>query len=59
MDHNKELDFNDDEHGMATAEYAIATLAAVAFAGLLLTIMRSGEVRAFLLAIIQKALNIQ
>lgn len=30
------------EAGMATAEYAIGTLAAAAFAGLLLAIMRSG-----------------
>ncbi|UFU07137.1 DUF4244 domain-containing protein [Ruania halotolerans] len=44
--------------GMATAEYAIATLAAVAFAGLLLAIMRSDEVRGMLLGIIQQALSI-
>ncbi|GAB2763214.1 DUF4244 domain-containing protein [Sinomonas soli] len=44
------------EHGMATAEYAIATLGAVAFAGLLVVIMRSDEVRGFLLAIIRQAL---
>ncbi|GGG72863.1 hypothetical protein GCM10007172_26710 [Sinomonas atrocyanea] len=41
---------------MATAEYAIATLGAVAFAGLLVVIMRSDEVRGFLLAIIRQAL---
>lgn len=44
------------QHGMATAEYAIATLGAVAFAGLLVVIMRSDEVRGFLLAIIRQAL---
>ncbi|WP_425471553.1 DUF4244 domain-containing protein [Sinomonas susongensis] len=44
------------EAGMATAEYAIATLAAVAFAGLLVVIMRSDEVRGFLLAIVRTAL---
>jgi Flp pilus assembly pilin Flp len=32
----------DDETGAATAEYAIATMAAVAFAGLLVVIMRAG-----------------
>ncbi|WP_159623371.1 DUF4244 domain-containing protein [Ruania rhizosphaerae] len=46
------------EAGMATAEYAIATLAAVAFAGLLLTIMGSDQVRGMLLQIIQQALSI-
>ncbi|UFU03404.1 DUF4244 domain-containing protein [Ruania suaedae] len=46
------------EAGMATAEYAIATLAAVAFAGLLLTIMGSDQVRGMLLGIIQQALSI-
>lgn len=45
------------ERGMATAEYAIATLAAVAFAGLLLVIMRSDEVRGMLLGIIREALS--
>lgn len=45
------------EAGMATAEYAIVTLAAVAFAGLLLVILRSGEIRGMLLGIIQRALS--
>lgn len=44
--------------GMATAEYAVATLAACGFAGLLLIILRSDEVRALLLGIIQRALNV-
>ena len=44
--------------GMATAEYAIATLAAAAFAGVLLLIMRSDEVRAFLTGIIEQALSV-
>ncbi|WP_245827834.1 DUF4244 domain-containing protein [Sinomonas mesophila] len=44
------------QHGMATAEYAIATLGAVAFAGLLVVILRSDEVRGFLLGIIRAAL---
>lgn len=46
------------QSGMATAEYAIATLAAVAFAALLLTILRSDEVRGLLLGIIRQALSI-
>ena len=43
---------------MATAEYAIATLAAAGFAGLLLIILRSDEVRGFLLGIIRQALQV-
>lgn len=44
------------EAGMATAEYAIATMAAVGFAGLLVFILRSDEVRGFLLNLIRTAL---
>jgi hypothetical protein len=44
------------EAGMATAEYAIATLAAVGFAGLLVFVLRSEEVRGFLLTLIRTAL---
>jgi len=43
--------------GMATAEYAIATLAACGFAGLLIVIMRSDEVRGLLTGIVQRALS--
>ena len=43
--------------GMATAEYALVTLAAAGFAGLLLAILKSGEVRALLLGIITRALG--
>lgn len=46
------------ERGMATAEYAITTLAAVGFAGLLVVILRSDEVRGFLLSIIRGALSL-
>lgn len=44
--------------GMATAEYAIATIAAVGFAGLLVIVLRSGEVQALLLGIIRRALSV-
>lgn len=44
--------------GMATAEYAIATLAACGFAGLLVAILTGGQVRGMLLGIIRKALAI-
>ena len=46
-----------DDEGAATAEYAIATMAAVAFAGLLVVIMRSEEVRQILLGLIRDALT--
>ena len=48
----------DAEAGIVTAEYAIATLAAVAFASVLLAVLRSDEVRAFLLGIVRQALSI-
>jgi hypothetical protein len=41
---------------MATAEYAVVTLAACGFAGLLVAILRSDAVRSLLLGIIQRAL---
>lgn len=47
----------DREAGMATAEYAIATLAAVAFAALLVAVLSSGDVRELLLALIRGALS--
>jgi len=46
-----------DETGSATAEYAIATLAAVGFAGLLVVILRSDAVKAMLTSLIQHALS--
>ncbi len=45
------------ESGMSTAEYAIGTLAAVAFAGVLLKILTSPSVRAALSHIISRALK--
>lgn len=44
--------------GMATAEYAIATLAACGFAGLLVAILRGSEVRGLLMDIVQRALSL-
>ena len=46
-----------DERGAATAEYAIATMAAVGFAGLLVIIMRSDEVRQILFDLVKSALT--
>lgn len=45
------------EAGAATAEYAIVIMAAVGFAGLLVVILRSGEVQAILTDLVQRALN--
>ncbi|QUW18490.1 MULTISPECIES: DUF4244 domain-containing protein [Agrococcus] len=48
-----------EEDGAATAEYVIATMAAVGFAGLLVVILRSDEVRAVLTDMVQRALTVQ
>lgn len=50
------IDFK-SETGAATAEYAIATMAAVGFAGLLVVIMRSEEIRAVLFDLVKSALT--
>ncbi|WP_205707180.1 DUF4244 domain-containing protein [Kineococcus vitellinus] len=44
--------------GMATAEYAMATLAACGFAGLLIAVLSSDEVRGMLVRIVQQALSL-
>ncbi len=46
-----------DQTGSATAEYAIATMAAVGFAGLLVVIMRSDEIRGILTELVRNALT--
>lgn len=43
--------------GLATAEYAIATLAAVGFAALLVAVLSSGEIRGMLMSLITSALS--
>ena len=43
--------------GMNTAEYAVGTLAAVAFAGVLLKVVTSESVRAALAHLIQRAIG--
>lgn len=48
-----------DDTGAATAEYAIATMAAVAFASLLVIIMRSDEVRGILTDLVRRALTVE
>jgi Flp pilus assembly pilin Flp len=46
-----------DETGAATAEYAVATMAAVGFAGLLVVILRSDAVREMLTDLVQRAIT--
>jgi Flp pilus assembly pilin Flp len=48
----------DDDRGSATAEYAVVILAAVAFAGVLAAVMRSGEVQAILTDLVRGALSL-
>ena len=48
----------DDDRGSATAEYAVVILAAVAFAGVLVAVMRSGEVQALLTDLVRGALSL-
>jgi hypothetical protein len=47
-----------DDRGAATAEYAITIMAAVGFAGLLVVILRSGEVQAILTGLVTSALSV-
>ena len=47
-----------DDRGAATAEYAITIMAAVGFAGLLVVILRSGEVQAILTDLVRSALSV-
>ena len=45
------------EAGMTTAEYAVGTLAACAFAAVLLAVVRSGTVKSALASVIATALG--
>lgn len=45
------------DEGMTTVEYAVGTLAAVAFAGVLLKVLTSDAVQAALASIVQRALQ--
>lgn len=47
-----------EEDGMTTAEYAIGTLAAAAFAALLMSVIKGGGIKSALTAIIKQALSI-
>lgn len=47
-----------DERGSVTAEYAIATMAAVGFAGLLVVILRGDDVKSILTDMVRRALGL-
>ncbi len=47
-----------DEAGMSTAEYAVGTLAACGFAGVLWVVVHSGEVHSLLQSVVSRALNL-
>lgn len=50
------IDWDEDE-GSQTAEYAMVALAAAAFAGMLIAIFKSGELKEVLFGIISRALG--
>ncbi len=43
--------------GMNTAEYAVGTLAAVAFAGILMKVLTSGDIQSALTGLVERALK--
>jgi hypothetical protein len=47
----------DPEAGLATAEYAVATIGAVAFAGLLILVLRSDTIKGLLESMFTSALS--
>jgi len=47
-----------DETGAATAEYVVATMAAVGFAGLLLVILKSDQIKQVLFNLVTQALAV-
>ncbi|MDR7382958.1 DUF4244 domain-containing protein [Promicromonospora iranensis] len=53
-----DVDERESERGLATAEYAIATIAAAGFAGALMVILKGGDVKAMLTSLVQSALTI-
>lgn len=48
----------DSERGAVTAEYAIATVAAAGFAGLLAVVLKSGSIQGLLSGLISNALSV-
>ena len=58
MTHTSHFLSSNTERGAATAEYAIATVAAAGFAGLLAVVLKSGTVQGLLSGLISNALSI-
>ena len=60
MEHllTEKMDQFNPESGLATAEYAVATIAAVGFAGLLIAVLKSDPVQQALAGLINTALSI-
>jgi len=56
--HPKQLLNHKSDRGAATAEYVIATIAAVGFAALLISILKGNEVRQWLLDLVHQALTV-
>lgn len=52
------LDRLRDDEGAATAEYAVTTMAAVGFAGLLVLILKGDEVKGILTDLVRNALTV-
>ncbi|MEV6103092.1 DUF4244 domain-containing protein [Streptomyces sp. NPDC051940] len=48
----------DDDRGMTTSEYAVGTIAAVAFAAVLYKVVTSGAVSGALQGIVERALDV-
>lgn len=46
------------EHGMTTAEYAVGTLAACAFAAVLITVVKSGMVKGLIEVLLKSAMAV-
>lgn len=46
-----------DDSGSATAEYAITAMGAVAFAGVLVALLRGDEIRGILTELVKRALS--
>lgn len=46
------------DHGMSTAEYAVGTLAAVAFAGVLYAVVSSEKTRNLISSVVEHALSV-
>ncbi|MCK9895157.1 DUF4244 domain-containing protein [Frankia sp. AgB32] len=46
------------DHGMSTAEYAVGTLAAVAFAGVLYAVVSSAATHSLISSVVQRALSV-